>query len=721
MYTPVFAGQWEYYIPIQGIEDIAFLNGKLYCAAGSGLFILDQNNFTYSRVTRVEGFPATAANRIVHENDNTLLVATYIPGDTQRGSGLYRYNLQTDTWRLFNNPYPGGNRQQPYVQDIVRDGEGSIWLIGDGLLFRVISDSLVQQTAVNGLPVGFIPISLDVDKQGELYLSCKREGGSSIVKREKGTWKVLLDQPGFALGNLTLAPDGMIWFSLSTSLYSYDFSEVKDYNLGGSISGVNVGHVTATSDNSIWCFTHENHIYRVSRGIIEDKTDSFRQALLSAIAPHSFFGFTELYANGSDLWVSADCGEVYANYSVLGRYSEDKWSFFVPEPNLIYPYHVGTPGDIAVGDDGSLWMAGWFTMWPQPAVRFHDGTWSLYRDIGWINDIAVGGTDCMWFFGRDVRYYRNGEWTTFRAQDYPIFEDVLRAGTATSKQAWAGDGHGNVYRYEFGGEWIKYASGEIGVDYVTSIAADDKRGVWVTGWKGTAYFDGDKWKLYTGSTIGLPVRDWNYVSFGVNNDVWFASNIGLIRFDGVSWTVFATMNDGLPNNMVNHIMIDRNRNFWISTDSGLCRFDGIKLETFTRENSPIPSGRIVETAEAPDGSIWIAGAGLYHYIPETSTSIDENDPNIPKPVVIAGNYPNPFNPSTTIVFNLSAPGKTTLVVYDIMGRSVRKLVSEQTTAGAHSILWDGRDDSGRSVSSGVYIAKLYAGNHTAVKKMLLMK
>ncbi len=90
---PVFAGQWEYYIPIQGIDDVSFLYNELYCATGSGLFVLDTDDFTYRRITRVEGFPAVAANRILPENDTTLLVATYIPGDTERGSGIYRYDI----------------------------------------------------------------------------------------------------------------------------------------------------------------------------------------------------------------------------------------------------------------------------------------------------------------------------------------------------------------------------------------------------------------------------------------------------------------------------------------------------------------------------------------------------------------------------------------------------------------------------------------------------
>jgi hypothetical protein len=88
---------------------------------------------------------------------------------------------------------------------------------------------------------------------------------------------------------------------------------------------------------------------------------------------------------------------------------------------------------------------------------------------------------------------------------------------------------------------------------------------------------------------------------------------------------------------------------------------------------------------------------------------------------LLSNYPNPFNPSTTIEFNLPSSGKANLVVYDIIGRKVRELVSGQVSAGIRNVLWDGRDDSGKVVSSGVYFARLVIGNNVAVKKMLLMK
>jgi hypothetical protein len=84
-------------------------------------------------------------------------------------------------------------------------------------------------------------------------------------------------------------------------------------------------------------------------------------------------------------------------------------------------------------------------------------------------------------------------------------------------------------------------------------------------------------------------------------------------------------------------------------------------------------------------------------------------------------FPNPFNPSTTVSYDLPEAAAVTVVVYDALGQEVRRLVSDQKEAGRYQVQWDARDNLGRSVGSGVYIAKIEAGTFTASQKMLLLK
>jgi hypothetical protein len=95
--------------------------------------------------------------------------------------------------------------------------------------------------------------------------------------------------------------------------------------------------------------------------------------------------------------------------------------------------------------------------------------------------------------------------------------------------------------------------------------------------------------------------------------------------------------------------------------------------------------------------------------------------SLPGEYALGQNYPNPFNPETNISFYLPSTGKVTLAVYNLLGQQVRLLRSGTMGAGTHTVSWDGRDDAGRPVSSGVYLYRLQSADYTASRKMLLMK
>ena len=124
----------------------------------------------------------------------------------------------------------------------------------------------------------------------------------------------------------------------------------------------------------------------------------------------------------------------------------------------------------------------------------------------------------------------------------------------------------------------------------------------------------------------------------------------------------------------------------------------------------------------------VRGGEIYRY---TLSVIDEDGAEILSPVVtieaqarglaLEQNHPNPFNPTTTIEFALPSEGRAELLVFDAKGQRVRTLRSGTLSAGPHSVTWDGRDDAGSSVSSGVYFYRLRASNQTLTRKMLLLK
>ncbi|UCF04174.1 MAG: T9SS type A sorting domain-containing protein, partial [bacterium] len=99
----------------------------------------------------------------------------------------------------------------------------------------------------------------------------------------------------------------------------------------------------------------------------------------------------------------------------------------------------------------------------------------------------------------------------------------------------------------------------------------------------------------------------------------------------------------------------------------------------------------------------------------------DETPPAPETTYLDQNFPNPFNPATTILFGLKEPAVVSLRVYDVSGRLVRTLVSGERAAGVYKEKWNGLDNKGRAVTSGIYFYRLHAGTFLKTKKMVLSR
>jgi len=105
-----------------------------------------------------------------------------------------------------------------------------------------------------------------------------------------------------------------------------------------------------------------------------------------------------------------------------------------------------------------------------------------------------------------------------------------------------------------------------------------------------------------------------------------------------------------------------------------------------------------------------------------ATSVEHDDPQVPRDFELEQNFPNPFNPETTIRFHVGPrPALAKLVIYNVLGQEVRVLADRQFEPGMHELHWDGRDRNGSPVGSGVYFYRLSAGATAEVRKMVLLK
>jgi hypothetical protein len=114
--------------------------------------------------------------------------------------------------------------------------------------------------------------------------------------------------------------------------------------------------------------------------------------------------------------------------------------------------------------------------------------------------------------------------------------------------------------------------------------------------------------------------------------------------------------------------------------------------------------------------------GLVHVYDQSSlTAVQERVDITPHSPFLYQNYPNPFNPGTEIRFALPAASEVQLVIYDLHGREVLQLIGQKQPAGFHAVHWDGRDQKGVPVSSGVYLYRLTTGRFCEVRKAVLLR
>jgi hypothetical protein len=134
--------------------------------------------------------------------------------------------------------------------------------------------------------------------------------------------------------------------------------------------------------------------------------------------------------------------------------------------------------------------------------------------------------------------------------------------------------------------------------------------------------------------------------------------------------------------------------------------------------------KLSSTVDTTTNAVTCAGIDAFETLtlgPDPATGVEDGLARIPVATRLASIYPNPFNPTTKIVFDLSEKTAVHLAVYDASGRAVCTLVKGVLEAGPHSATWQGVTDSGLRVSSGVYFCRMKTGKTDQTMKMVLLR
>ncbi len=157
--------------------------------------------------------------------------------------------------------------------------------------------------------------------------------------------------------------------------------------------------------------------------------------------------------------------------------------------------------------------------------------------------------------------------------------------------------------------------------------------------------------------------------------------------------------------------------YWFRPGDGVVTDEGTLSKT-SRAYTPPGSGDWVLVVDSQDfdGVFDVPGGNP----PLVPTSVGET-PSLSPDVSLGQNRPNPFNPSTIISFEVRRKSALSLDVFDVTGRKIRTLIDGVRPAGRYSLTWDGRDEQGRPVGSGIYFYRLRSGDVQLTKKMVLLK
>ncbi len=160
-------------------------------------------------------------------------------------------------------------------------------------------------------------------------------------------------------------------------------------------------------------------------------------------------------------------------------------------------------------------------------------------------------------------------------------------------------------------------------------------------------------------------------------------------------------------------------------------FDAVAFAIKVGPIDPDNAGKTIclDSCFYPPAGYWIlAGSGgsfawdgPHCFTLVTPTDAKDFNSELPKEFSLGQNYPNPFNPSTEILFDLPHRSRVRIEIYNVMGQRVRNLVDEQLPAGSYRRSWDGTNDLGQSVSSGVYLYRMVTETFVQARKMVLLK
>jgi len=471
------------------------------------------------------------------------------------------------------------------------------------------------------------------------------------------SWREHEIKEAFSATQMTIEPGGRVWFGGKNGLTSYSDGIWYAYSTAEGLP-----ENTSIQDIKT---DPEGNLWALSdRMVFRYNGVSFETFALSGIPSDNVFSVS---ASGGKVWFATDFG--------VGGFDGAEWVYF--------DYDNGLPWDVtgaaAVDSQGKIWIT------TERGLAGFDGTGFDVYNSGYseqnFKKMWIDENDLIWLFYQDnisrilVTVDRNGNWKE---------------------------------RYR----WYSKTTSD--------FAFDESGTPWISDNGDLLYYDGRRFIQDTAAPTPIARMS------GKNGFLYCVSQEGeLFRLQDSDWDKVSNIPTVYADIAIDGIAVDKNGNpTLVSTGTALLHFNA-ESSTWSIGNSPaLLSGwsELKGIFYDDTGKLWFhTENGVFFLESQFITETNVQTSVFPSESIVMTAAPNPFNAYTTLSFSLPFETAASLTVYDITGRKVRELFSGNLSAGRHTIVWNGLDENGLTVSSGVYLACLHAEDSTVMRSMTLLK
>lgn len=346
-------------------------------------------------------------------------------------------------------------------------------------------------------------------------------------------------------------------------------------------------------------------------------------------------------------------------------------------------------------------------------------------------------------------------WHSVECDIYDLIKDIQ---FINDEKGWAIGENGLIMKTTDGGaNWSTITFPADSAELIDVMFVDENHG-WVAGSLDEASLilrttdGGDNWQTVWHDTLVCTFTSLFFIDSTTGYVGGMRSIIQKTTDGGTSWQI-QNLNaeedesgeaEGGPSHIRDLFFVNENTGFAAGhKDSMLCTTNGGETWAFIRVLASKPVNSIFFVNEKHGWAITSAGGGsgsggkgegggdepktkmsyILKFQPmATGVSVKSTDKSFVRHFNLLGNYPNPFNPSTTISYSISgtSPETISLVIYNVLGKAVRTLVDAHQQPGLHHVVWDGRNDAGERLASGIYLCQLKDAHHSQIKRMTLL-